>query len=411
MYEIKSLRQQYQLVDELLPEKLVLVAQIMEEEGIEMWIVFAKEYNEDPVLEFITPTSFPTARRLTCLVFTNTSEGFKCYNAGRPNPELAPYYQEVFFDIDDNQMANLYQLITKIDPKNIALNYSKSFAFGDGLTKSLYDEFVQDLPNEYIKRIISGEKLCVHFLETRIAKEMEIYPMISTLATDIIAKGFSKDVIEVGVTTNRDLEWWFKQEVNSLGLDFWFPPTVDIQRKDSGVLNDEEVILAGDLLHLDFGIVYLGLCTDHQRLAYVAKDGEDEIPACLLAAFTINNRFQDIVCENYKVGLTGNEVFANSLAVAKVEGIKAMLYTHPIGHYGHGPGPTIGLYNQQEFLKGRGEYPVYANTCYALELNIKTMVPEYSNQELAMFSEETVAFDGEKVIYLSAGRDKIYLIK
>ncbi len=33
------------------------------------------------------------------------------------------------------------------------------------------------------------------------------------------------------------------------------------------------MIHRGDLLHCDFGIRYLGLCTDTQQMAYLLKDG------------------------------------------------------------------------------------------------------------------------------------------
>lgn len=411
MKKVLPLRKQYELIDELLSKKLDLIPDMMKQFDIDMWIVFAKEYNEDPVLNFITPTSFPTARRLTCLVFANTKDGFKRYNAGRPSPDLDPYYESVFNDIDDKQFDNIKDIIMRINPKTIGLNYSHYYAFGDGLTKSIYDDFKAAMPDEIMDKVVSAEALCLHFLETRLPEEMERYTEIAELAMSIVQEGFSTKAITVGKTTSRDLEWWLKQEVNNLGMPFWFPPTIDIQRKDSGVIFEDEVIQEGDLLHVDFGIVYLGLCTDHQRLAYVPRQGETEVPSYIMDAFKINNRFQDIVCENYITGRDGNEIFAASLKQAQDEGIKAMLYTHPIGHYGHGPGPTIGLYNQQGFIKGRGEYPLYPNTCYALELNIKCMIPEFSNKEVAMFSEETICFDGEKCYYLAKGREAIYFVK
>ncbi len=412
MRKVLPLKEQYAWIDANLPAKLDLIPGMMKEFDIDMWVIFAKEYNEDPVLEFITPTTFPTARRLTCLIFANTKDGFKRYHIGRPNPELNPYYESPFNGIDDDQFEFIGNLIKEINPKTIGLNYSHWYAFGDGLTKQIYDDFAAEMPQEIIDKFVSAEKLCLHFLETRLDVEIEKYYEISELAMDIVREGFSSKVITPGVTTNTDLMWWLKQEVNNLGLPFWFPPTIDVQRYGCSPMWEEDVVIQkGDLLHVDFGLVYLGLCTDHQRLAYVPKDGETEVPSYLVDGLKINNRFQDIVASHYKVGREGNEVLELSLNQAKEEGIKAMLYTHPIGHYGHGPGPTIGLHNQQSFIKGRGEYPLYPNTCYALELNIKTMIPEFSDKEVFVYSEETIAYDGKQIHYLAKGRDKIYLVK
>lgn len=409
---ILPLRKQYELIDELLEKKLALIPDMMKQFGIDMWIVFAKEYNEDPVLEFITPTSYPTARRLTCLIFSFTKDGgFVRYNAGRPDAGLDLYYKHVFKDIDEKQFECIKGIIEELDPKTIGLNYSTTFAFGDGLTKSLFDQFKETMGEDIVSRVVSADKLCVHYLETRIPEEAKRYEEVAELAMSVVAEGFSTKAITVGKTTNRDLEWWLKEKVNSLGLPFWFPPTISIQRKDSGNMSAEEVIQEGDLLHVDFGLVYYGLCTDHQRLAYVPRKGETEVPAYLMEGLKVGNRFQDIVCENYVTGRTGNDIFFESIKQAKEEGIKAMLYTHPIGHYGHGPGPTIGLANEQNFIKGKGEYPLYPNTCYALELNVVCDVPEFSSKETRFALEETIYFDGEKCHYLAKGREQIYFVK
>ena len=44
------------------------------------------------------------------------------------------------------------------------------------------------------------------------------------------------------------------------------------------------MIEPGDLLHCDFGIRYMNMMTDSQRLAYVARPGETEIPSELVDA-------------------------------------------------------------------------------------------------------------------------------
>ena len=111
------------------------------------------------------------------------------------------------------------------------------------------------------------------------------------------------------------------------------------------------------------------------------------------------NRFQDIVRENYVEGKTGNEIFFAAMEQAQAEGIRPMLYTHPIGYYGHGAGPLIGLYGAQGFVAGIGERKLYADTCYALELNIQHRVPEWDNQDVAFYIEETITYTGGKTYF------------
>ena len=292
--EILSLKKQCEWMDGNLETKLQMIPNMMNVNQIDMWIVFAKEYNEDPVLKYLTPSSFPTARRLTCLIFTNTSEGFKRFNCGMPSSELAPYYENIFKGKDEEQFPFILELIKKINPKTIGLNFSEYFAIADGISKQIFDRFTSSLPNDILGRIVSAEKLCINYLETRIQKEIDMYYSICELAMKIVEEGFSSKVITPGVTTNTDVMWWLKEKVHSLGMPFWFCPTVDIQRYGRLPIWDEnEVIIQGDLLHVDFGLQYLGLCTDHQRLAYVPKDGETKVPEYLTNGLKINNHFQD----------------------------------------------------------------------------------------------------------------------
>ena len=111
-----------------------------------------------------------------------------------------------------------------------------------------------------------------------------------------------------------------------------------------------------------------------------------------------------------KTGLTGNEILKKALENAAREGIKASIYTHPIGVHGHGAGPTIGLWDQQGGVPGRGDHPLYGDTCYAVELNIKQAVPEWDGQEVRMSLEETAWWTGEKLNYLSGRQKKLFLV-
>lgn len=130
------------------------------------------------------------------------------------------------------------------------------------------------------------------------------------------------------------------------------------------------------------------------------NEGEKKVPEGLRAALNNCSRFQDIVAGNFKEGRTGNEVLAVSLAEAERQSVKAMLYTHPIGFHGHGAGPIIGLWDNQGVIPVRGDYPLYFDTCYALELNAATEVPEWNGQEVVIYLEETVSFTKEGVSYL-----------
>lgn len=58
----------------------------------------------------------------------------------------------------------------------------------------------------------------------------------------------------------------------------------------------------------------------------------------------------------------------------------------------------------------RGDYPLYYNTCYAMELNASLAVPEWSGQEVTIFPEETVCFTEEGVSYLKERQEEFISI-
>ncbi len=415
MRKVLSIKQQAELYDNILLKRLdTLIAPLMKRENISMWIIMNREYNEDPVYLSLVPRLARHARRLSCLVFYLNENGVaERYCIGNDRDYNGSYTVIPWDPMTQDRMAILRELIEKLQPENIALNYSSVTQFADGLTKSLYDGFEAAMSEEIMNKVISAERLAVSWLETRLPQEITRYKTVNALAKEILETAFSSKVITPGVTTTSDVEWFIMEATSEQGLPCWFTPTVDLQRKGGpeGRISDE-VILPGDMLHCDYGLEYMGLCTDTQRIYYVPREGETEVPEYLLKAHGSTLRFMDIVAENYITGRTGDEILLTSVKQAEEEGLKPHLYTHPIGVHGHAAGPTIGLYYKSGAVGGAGNYPLYPYTCYALELNTKVKIPEWEGQELWVMREETVCFkeDG-KLEYQMEDWDVIKLVK
>lgn len=298
-------------------------------------------------------------------------------------------------------------MVARKSPKKVAVNISDDCAQADGLSKQLYDKLYACLGD----RIVPDDSIAIRWLETRTPRELELYPTIYRIAMDVLREAYSRDVITPGVTTTTDVEWYIMQRINDMGLDAWFSPDVDLQRRgESEERMCDTVIQEGDLLHTDMGLTYLNLYTDSQRLGYVLKKGETQIPAGILKGFSRGNRFQDVVRENFVEGRTGNEIFFAATRQAKEEGIRPMLYSHPIGYYGHGAGPSIGMYDNQGFVPQHGELKLHPDTCYALELNVREPVPEWDNQDVCFMLEETISYTGGQTYFLDNDRETIIKI-
>ncbi|MCB9081534.1 MAG: aminopeptidase P family protein [Lewinellaceae bacterium] len=415
---ILPLRQQAQVTDAWLQNRFTTVLPaIMRREGVDMWLIIAREYNEDPVLKTMLPATWLSARRTTMLIIYDNGTSLEALACARY--DVGTFFKKAWDpEAQPDQWKRLAEIIQQRNPKKIAVNRSEYYGHADGISSFHYDKLQEVLPANLQSRVVSGERLAIGWLETRTPEEMVVYEQIGRIAHQIIAEGFSETVIQPGITTTEDVVWWYRQRIKALQLDTWFHPSVDVQRKDPDSRENERsfasrpdanVIMPGDLVHVDFGITYLGLCTDTQENAYVLRAGETEAPAYLRQAHQKALRLMDIFTGEFRTGRTGNEVLADALRKAKAEGLNPTIYTHPIGFHGHAAGPTIGLWDQQGGVPYNGDYPLYPNTAYSIELNNRSFLPEW-NKEIRMMMEEDAFFDGQSVRYIDGRQRELFLI-
>ncbi|MFN1835166.1 M24 family metallopeptidase [Balneola sp. MJW-20] len=418
--EILPMRERAKVIDDLLEDKIKnTLPSLMRQSDIDMWVVVSREYNEDPVIETLLPATWLAARRRTILVMFDRGEEEGVETLAVARYDVGTMFKRAWDpENEPDQWERLRQIITERDPDKIGVNLSDNWGLADGIVATDLEQMKEAIGENLSSRIVSAEKLAVAWLETRTDREMQIYPNIVRIAHDIIAEGFSEKVIQPGVTTTEDVVWWYREKIRELKLITWFHPSVSIQRADPESFDhlrsfssrpDNNVIMPGDLLHVDFGIKYLRLNTDTQQHAYVLRPEETEVPAYLIRAFDNGNRLQDIFTENFEEGRTGNEVLKMSREQAIEEGIKPSIYTHPIGYHGHAAGTTLGMWDKQEGVPGTGDYPLHLNTAYSIELNAATFIEEWG-KEIRIMLEEDAYFDSSGVWYIDGRQKEIMTI-
>jgi hypothetical protein len=364
------------------------------------------------------PSTWHAARRTTILLIHDRGEDQPLETLAVSRYGVGDTFEKAWDkEQDGEQWAHLGRLIDGRDPRRIGLNFSNTFALADGISHTEFELFREALPERLRGRIVSAENLAIGWLETRSPDEMAAYQNIVRIAHEILAEGLSEKVIQPGLTTTDDVVWWYRERIRELKLTTWFHPSVSIDRPDAPETDmrdwvlkryDDDVIMPGDLLHVDFGISYLRLNTDTQQHAYVLKPGETDAPAGLKKALANGNRLQDILTGQFRTGRSGNDILARALAQAKKEGIEASIYTHPIGYHGHAAGPTIGLWDQQDGVPGAGDYPLYPNTAHSIELYAETEVESWG-KKVRIKLEEDAFYDGETTHYID-GRQKTFLL-
>jgi Xaa-Pro aminopeptidase len=418
------LREQADVRDRWLTQRLLdLLPELMDRADIDLWLVIGREYNEDPVLATLLPATWLSARRRTILVLHRSDDGVTAaavspYAVGQFLPAWSPG-DEPALPAEQSQWAAVRRIVEQADPRRIGIDVSASFALADGLSHTEHGQVTAAL-GPYAERLVPAEDLVVSWLETRLPEEIAALRALNRLAHAVIAEAFSPAVIRVGTTTALDVAWWIRQRFHDLGVEPWFHPSVGLQRAgvplapERGTLLPtvpyDAVIEPGDLVHCDVGLASLGLKTDTQRNGYVLRAGEAGAPAGLQAALRTGNRMQDLTTEALTIGRTGNEVLAAARAAAAEAGIDADVYSHPLGVHGHGAGPAIGQWDEQRCVPRAGDYPVHADTAYALELAVRRPVPEWGGQCVRMALEEGIALTAGGIEYLDGRQTELILI-
>lgn len=409
---VPDLRAEAAIRDRRLVERLdTIVPALMEEAEVDAWVVAGREYNEDPVLSTMLPATWLAARRRTVLVFTDrgrTRRAVTRYAVGEAFPAAWDP------DVEPDQWAAVASILRAAGPATIAVNVSPAIALADGLSASEMDAFGHALGADLLERVVPGDALAVGWLETRLPGEIESLGDACRIAHGLLARALSAEVVDPGSTTTDDVVWWLRERVREAGLSSWFHPTVSVQRRGGtppgsfASAPPAVVIEPGDLAHVDFGLVYLGLHTDQQQHAYVLRPGEGAPPDGLREALARANRVQDLLLAEFASGRTGNEILRAALGAARAEGLRPSIYTHPIGVHGHAAGPAIGLWDRQDGVPGGGDLPVRPWTAWSIELSATTSVDGWGDVRIML--EEEAVFDGERMAWVDDRQTTFHVV-
>ncbi len=396
-----------------------LVPGLMRRAGVKMWILVAREYNEDPVVKTMLPATWMSARRRTILVFFDKGPDEGVERLAVARYRIGDFQQSWNPDEQPDQWARLAEIVAERAPETIAVNISDTFALADGLTVSQQRQLIAALGPEFASRLVSQDALAIGWLETRVPAEMTLYASIMRAAHALIPQGLSEKVITPGVTTTEDVVWWYRERLADLRLDPWCQPSVSIQRRALApaglaaalpVAPPPQRIEPGDLLHVDFCAGTPALKTDTQQMAYVLRAGESAAPAGLVAGMQAANRVQDALTSSFRTGITGNQLLQTALDKAKAAGLNPIIYTHPIGLHGHAAGAAIGMWDNQGIVPGNGEWPINPDTAWSIELAAEQTVPEWDNQSVRFKLEVDGFFNGTDFRWIDGRQTELLLV-
>lgn len=408
---IPTAREQAKVIDALLDERVrQTLPGLMREQGIDAWVLSAREYADDVAMKSLFTGEQMTARRQTILLIVDRGPGRPLETLSIARYKVGTLFQPAWDPASGvGQFERLAQLLRERNVRKIALNVAPDNAFADGLSKSQHERMIAAFGSDLAARTVSSDSLVTRWLETRTPQDIERQAEVVRITHALIGELFSPAVVRPGVTSADDARWWLRERLERLGLATWFSPSVSIFRKGSDELEGDTVIRPGDMLWVDFGLTLFGLNSDVQHMAYVLRPGERDAPAGLKAGLLQANRMQELVLESFPGARSGNDILGKARAAMTREGLAGTIYSHPLGLHGHGAGPAIGFWDDQT-PGPRGAAGVHPATGWSIELQASVAVPEWGGQKVSFRLEEDGWWDGQRFHWFDGRQRQFHLI-
>lgn len=418
-FRVPPLSERMAIGEAWLEKRHALLLEMMRRHGVGMWIVVNEEFHDDPLTRLVAPPR-PYVGNRDLFVFVDAGE------RGLRRVAIVGYSEEQltrFFEApDDPKPAKevLPALAAEHDPKTIALAIGGRRGVTRSLTADSKAWLEEILGPEVAKRIVPAADLIEEYLDTRLPEERPVYERMVAATEALVEHAFSREVITPGTTTIGEVRRWLYDRADALGYGLWFQPDLRLQRR--GMANDtsrgflavakeEWVIQPGDLLHVDFGLVSMGLMTDWQKMAYVLREGEVAAPEGLRAALARTNELQDALCRTARPGRVAGEVYSEVMAAMEAKGIVAQVYSHPLGNQGHGLGATIDFRStKRDDAVERAAKTLRPGSYLAVELNTRSAVPEWDGQEVYVMQEDPAWLSDSGYVFFRPRQERYYLI-
>lgn len=354
---------------EIIREKIQQIPSLLRELDLDLWLVAVRETPvlRDPVIPLITGLD---ATWQSYFAYTHDGRSYALVgNFDRVDYERSGNFTQVR-SYTEGVREDLRELLTGLNPRKIAINYSLDDPSADGLTHGMYlviCEHLAGLP--YADRLVSAETLCSRLRARKTPAEIARLTRAAELAERAWQRARKR--LQAGLS-EREIATILDAEMQAEGAVPSFATIVNAGSKtDPGHGHPTDARLEpGDLLHLDFGALLDGYCSDLQRLLYLRRDGESAPPAELRRAF---ERVREIITATAEQTLPGRQGFeVDRLARTMLVDHGYPEYQHALGHQlgrsvhdgGGDLAPRWERYGKMPFI------PIDAGNVFTLELEI-----------------------------------------
>lgn len=387
-------------------EKIQQAIGILQEFDVDLWLTFVREteHNADPALPLISPSNVTWH---TALIITKT--GHKVAIAGRyeiVNFERMGIWDETI-KYDQSIQPALIEVLDRLKPRQIAVNYSESDTAADGLSHGMYltlQRYLAGKPYE----LISAENILNPLRGRKTPGEIARIRAAVALTDDIIDRITA--FLRPGLTELEIAQFVhgeYKKEGVIPSWDAGYCPTVTCG-PDSPVghvsPSADYVTRPGQLVRIDQGVVLNDYISDIQRVWYLQPAGVTEIPAPVQHAFDSVRGAILAARDVLRPGVQGCVV--DDAARAFIVNAGYPEYQHAVGHHiGRTVHDGSTLLGPRWERYGRTPYGIVeVGNCFTLELGVQ--VPGYGLVSL----EEDVLVTDSGVEWLGKPQEQIIVV-
>lgn len=328
-------------------EKTSQAISILNEFNTDMWVTFVRETTAggDPVLPIIYGWDLTWQ---SALIFCKSGEKYAIVGLFEEDTAKKTGAYNHVIPYNEAIQPKLIEILEKHDPASIAINYSESDVYADGLGHGLYHvlfEYLEGRP--YQNRLTSAQEI-IGALRGRKTPE-ELHRIKDAIKTTDEIYQITFDNVRAGMS-EAEIARMMHLEVEKRGLETSWEkshcPTVNAGAESpAGHVSPTALRLKpGDLLHFDFGVREREYCSDIQRLAYLPSKNNPNPPAIMSHAFeTVVKAIQNAV-DQIKPGIAGKEIDAIARKTITNAGYPEFKHAtgHQVGRQAHDGGGIIG---------------------------------------------------------------------
>jgi Xaa-Pro aminopeptidase len=394
----------YQIVQ----EKVQQSVEILQELNVDLWLTFVRETSAvlDPVLPYIYghDVTWQSA-------FIITRSGERIAIVGHFDAETTRrmgVYTEVI-GYHEAFSRPLVEVLTRLDPQQVAVNYSTNDSHADGLTHGLYlllQQYLRATP--YAARMISAEKVVGALRGRKTPSEIERIAAAVATTNEMYQRTF--DFVRPGLS-EKQIGHYLLDQVDKLGLETSWeraacPAVNSGPDTPIGHAGPTDIkVEPGHIVHFDFGIRQDEYSSDIQRVMYVLRPDEQHAPAPVQHGFATVVAAIQAAVKMMKPGVTGAEVDAVARKVITDAGYPEYKYAtgHHLGRACHDGGGVLGPH--WERYGDTPDYPLEVGHVYTVEPGL--FVPGYGYMGL----EEDVVVTEAGTIFLGAPQTELILTR